>query len=170
MTAAKAKASRRGGATATTWLVRGAVGLLLGLALGAGAGVFAVQTLEPARGTGVDSLAVMLDSIARGRIASEDAPSPPQAPVDSAEPDAEAVDSVPVPSLVDLEEGAARNAIRDAGLQVGEVVFESNPKPAGTVLNSAPAVGSWVARGSAVTLTLSDGRPPETLFSLPLRP
>lgn len=153
-----------GKATARTWLVRGGIALVLGLAIGAGTGVFTVNTLEPGRANGVDSLQVMLDSISREGTKADTAP--PAAAAPATEPvQTTQVDSIPVPSLVELEEGAARNAIRDAGLQVGEVIFQANLKPAGTVLSSTPAVGTFVARGSAVSLTLSDGRPPtDTLF------
>jgi hypothetical protein len=146
---------------ARTWLIRGVVALLIGGGLGAGAGVFTVNRLEPGRANGVDSLQVMLDSIAKGRIAADSGVKTPAAPA-SSQPDtqAAAVDSVPVPAVAELEEGAARNAIRDAGLQVGEVIFQANVKAAGTVLASTPAAGTFVARGSAVSLTLSDGRPP----------
>lgn len=158
-------AAKTGRSPARTWLVRGIIALVLGAALGAGTGVFAVNKLEPGRGNGVDSLQVMLDSIAKGRIAADSGVKTPAAPAAS-QPDSEALvaDSVPVPSVADLEEGAARNAIRDAGLQVGEVIFQANPKPAGTVLASTPAAGSFVALGSAVSLTLSDGRPPSDTF------
>lgn len=168
---APAKPRKAGKNSGRAWLVRGVVALLLGSALGAGAGVFTVNRLEPGRGNGVDSLQVMLDSIAKGRIAA-DSGVPTQAAPASSTPDtaaaAAAVDSVPVPSVADLEEGAARAAIRDAGLQVGEVVFQADAKPAGTVLGSTPAAGTFVARGSAVSLTLSDGRPPAD--SIPAQP
>jgi hypothetical protein len=155
--------AKGGKSTLRTWLIRGGIAVLVGLAIGAGTGVFTVNTLEPGRGNGVDSLQVMLDSISRG-IKADSAPPAAEAP--ATEPvQTTQVDSIPVPSLAELEEGAARNAIRDAGLQVGEVIFQANLKPAGTVISSAPAVGTFVARGSAVSLTLSDGRPPtDTLF------
>lgn len=159
-------AARKSGASpARTWLVRGVVALLIGGALGAGAGVFTVNKLEPGRGNGVDSLQVMLDSIAKGRLAADSGVPTPAAPA-SSQPDtqAAAVDSVPVPAVVDLEEGAARNAIRDAGLLVGDVSFQASTKPAGTVLASTPAAGTFVARGTPVVLTLSDGRPPTDTF------
>jgi len=56
----------RGGGTAAlkTWGRRALIALVAGASIGAGAGVFTVNKLEPGRGTGVDSLAVMLDSIA----------------------------------------------------------------------------------------------------------
>jgi len=46
------------------------------LAIGGGGGAFAVQKLEPGPGTGVDSLEVMLDSLATGRIAKPVAAAP----------------------------------------------------------------------------------------------
>jgi beta-lactam-binding protein with PASTA domain len=69
-------------------------------------------------------------------------------------------DTVLVPSVIDLEEGTARNAILDAGLQVGEVQFQASAKPAGTVLATSPVSGARVPMLTAVSLVLSDGRPP----------
>lgn len=145
------------------WGTRALVALVIGAALGAGAGVVTVNRLEPGRGTGVDSLAVMLDSIAGGRVpaarraeggaAQRTGPVPP---VDSAAMTPAAL--VPVPALADMEEGAARTAILDAGLQVGEVVFQASPKPAGTVLSTIPLAGSNVAPNTPIILVLSDGR------------
>lgn len=155
MSAAKAKRS-----PATVWLVRAAIALTVGVGFGLGAGVFTVRTLEPGRPNSVDSLQVMLDSIAKGRIGTPAPATDNATPEPAAAEPTTAVDSVPVPALVDLEEGAARNAIIDAGLQVGEVRFEASLKPAGTVLASTPAAGAFAARGSAVLLVLSDGRPP----------
>lgn len=168
MSAAKSS----GRSAARTWLVRGAIALVVGLGFGLGAGVFTVNTLEPGRPNSVDSLQVMLDSIAKGRITPpEAAPAAPVEPAVAPEPAPPANgDSVAVPVLVELEEGAARNAILDAGLQVGEVRFQASTKPAGTVLASTPAGGTMTLRNNAVVLVLSDGRPPtDTLspFSVP---
>lgn len=157
-----------------TWGKRALIAIVAGVSLGAGAGVFTVNRLEPGRGTGVDSLAVMLDSIATGRIpeptAAERA-AEAQRRDDSARAAAPAdapPELVAVPSLVDLDEGAARNAILDAGLQVGEVQFQASPKPAGTVLATIPAAGQQLPLQGAVTIVLSDGRtsPTDTLLRL----
>lgn len=164
----KAKGSN---AALKTWGMRALIALVAGASIGAGAGVLTVNKLEPGRGTGVDSLAVMLDSISRGRVPAargaeegETRSSSAAKPADSAA--TEPAELVTVPALTDLEEGAARNALLDAGLQVGEIEFQASPKPAGTVLSSIPVAGSNVAINTPVTLVLSDGRtaPPDTLF------
>ena len=153
---------RRSTTTLKTWSTRALLALVAGASIGAGAGVMTVNKLEPGRGTGVDSLAVMLDSIARGKVptggAEKDEARSEQsaAPADSAA--APAVELIAVPALTDMEEGAARNALLDAGLPVGEVQFQASPKPAGTVLSSIPIAGSNVAPNTPVTLVLSDGR------------
>lgn len=168
-----AKKKSKGSSTAlATWSTRALIALVLGASIGAGAGVVTVNRLEPGRGTGVDSLAVMLDSIARGKVPTAGADTAEAesktsaAPVDSAA--APATELIAVPALADLEEGAARNALLDAGLQVGEVQFQASPKPAGTVLSTMPVAGSNVAPGTPVTLVLSDGRtaPPDTMSTL----
>ncbi len=160
-------------ATLKRWGTRAVMALLLGGGLGAGAGMITVNRLEPGRGTGVDSLAVMLDSLARGNVpaarggASGAAPStlaaPPAAPVEA--PVVAPAELVAVPALEGLEEGAARNALLDAGLVVGEIEFRASSRPAGTVLASVPAAGAQLAPESPVTLILSDGRStdPDTL-------
>jgi hypothetical protein len=170
----------RGPVTTRTWLIRLGVAVLIGLAVGATGGVVTVNKLEPGRAGSVDSLQLMLDSLARGTQAKVDAD-----PIDSAiaaaeaqqaqqaqqDAEADAAGLLTVPSLLDLEEGEARNTIVDAGLQVGEVQFQPSPKPAGTVLGTFPVSGARVNRGASITLVLSDGRPPAdtlavSLFSL----
>jgi hypothetical protein len=171
-----AKTRRRSTTTLKTWSIRALLALMAGASIGAGAGVMTVNKLEPGRGTGVDSLAVMLDSIARGKVPTggvkeEEAQSEkPAASADSAA--APAVELIAVPALTDFEEGAARTALLDAGLQVGEVQFQASPKPAGTVLSSIPIAGSNVTPNTPVTLVLSDGRPSavDTLSSSSAKP
>ena len=168
MATEKKTATKRRGSTTTikTWATRALLALVAGASIGAGAGVMTVNKLEPGRGTGVDSLAVMLDSIARGKVPTGGAEEgeaqneKPGAPADSAA--APAVELIAVPALTDFEEGAARTALLDAGLQVGEVQFQASPKPAGTVLSSIPIAGSNVTPNTPVTLVLSDGRPSAT--------
>ena len=161
-----AQTRRRSTTTLKTWSIRALLALVAGASIGAGAGVMTVNKLEPGRGTGVDSLAVMLDSIARGKVPTggeEETEAPreqPAAPADSAA--APAVELVAVPALTDMEEGPARTALLDAGLQVGEVQFQASPKPAGTVLSTIPIAGSNVSPNTPVTLVLSDGRPSTT--------
>lgn len=175
---------KRGPVTTRTWLIRLGVAVLAGLAIGGAGGVVTVNTLEPGRAGSVDSLQLMLDSLASGQQAKADAD-----PIDSAiraaeaqqaeqarleaeaDAQADAVGLLTVPSLLDLEEGEARNRIVDAGLEVGEVQFQSSPKPAGVVLGTFPVSGARVNRGAAITLVLSDGRPQAdtlavSLFSL----
>jgi hypothetical protein len=157
----KAKSPKTPRTAARRWLTRFSIALLIGLSLGGGAGVFTVNRLEPGRANSVDSLQVMLDSIARGRIAPAGAATaattaPAEAPVAAPEPDADSTYDATVPTLVDLE--------------VGEVRFEASTKPAGTVLGSAPAGGTRVTRTSAVSLVLSDGRPPTDTLPLAVAP
>lgn len=157
--AGKARARRRP-TPLRLWGVRLLVALLFGGAIGAGAGVFTVNKLEPGRGTGVDSLAVMLDSIAKGAVPTDETgPGPAQPGRAAADTTVSAAPAlVAVPALVGLEEGAARNALLDAGLDVGEIQFQSSPQPAGTVLACLPVAGAMVPPDTPVTLVLSDGR------------
>lgn len=171
---AKKTTRKSTGGSLKPWAVRALIALVAGASIGAGAGVFTVNKLEPGRGTGVDSLAVMLDSIARGRVPAaagdaEKGESPSKGDEKAADSAATApAELVAVPALTDLEEGAARNALLDAGLQVGEIQFQASPKPAGTVLSSIPVAGSNVAPNTPVTLVLSDGRTsPTDTMSIP---
>lgn len=150
-----------GGAVYRLWGLRALVAIAVGVALGAAGGVMTVNKLEPGRADSVDSLAVMLDSISKGNIPTPTASSgtaPAAAPASDTQPTNETL--VVVPSVIDLEEGAARNAILDNGLQVGEVQFRPSAKPAGIVLATFPMSGARVMTRSAVTLVLSDGRDP----------
>lgn len=174
---------RANGPSATTrrWIVRGAVAALAGLMIGATGGVITVRTLEPGRANAVDSVQAVLDSLARGTIpeptaierqqeTQRRADSVAQAAADSA---AEAVPDVllPVPDVIGLEEGPARDRMRDAGLLVGEVLFRASRSPAGTVLATTPPAGSLLAATTAITLYISDGRTPvDTSSTLPLHP
>lgn len=175
---------KRGPVTMRTWLIRLGVAVLAGLAIGGAGGVVTVNTLEPGRAGSVDSLQLMLDSLASGAqakaerdpidsaIAATEAQQAEQARLEAeAAAQADAVGLLTVPSLVDLEEGQARDRIIDTGLQVGEVQFQSSPKPAGVVLGTFPVSGARVNRGATITLVLSDGRPQAdtlavSLFSL----
>lgn len=168
------KASRAAGSAAfKLWGIRALIAVVAGVSIGAGTGVMTVSKLEPGRGTGVDSLAVMLDSIAKGRIpeptAQERATEAKRQAdsVSSAAEAAPAIELVAVPQVTDMEEGAARNALIDAGLQVGEVQFQASSKPAGTVLGSMPLAGAQVAPQTPVTLVLSDGRTGTDTLSRP---
>ena len=162
--------------TTRTWLIRGAVAALAGLILGGAGGVVTVRTLEPGRANAVDSVQAVLDSIARGTIpeptaAERDVESKRQA--DSASQAAQTGDSavkeevlLPVPDVVGLEEGPARDKLLEAGLLVGDVQFRASSSPAGIVLATTPSGGSLLASSGTVSLVISDGRSPaDTLFT-----
>lgn len=146
------------------WLIRLGSALAAGLAIGATIGVVGVNTIEPGRPQQADSLQIMLDSIAQGQTpagaldtaAADVAPGAPAA--DSTLPGADS--SIVVPDLVGVEEGAARTALADAGFAVGGTEFRASRSPTGTVLATSPAFGTAVARGTTVSLILSDGRAP----------
>ncbi len=154
-----------------TWLVRALLAVVLGASIGAGAGVFGVRKLEPGHPGQADSLQLMLDSLAKAKASD---PREQRRASDSADASRRAkryADSVAlendstaprVPVVVDLAEGAAREALETAGLVVGAVEFRANASAAGTVLSSTPASGVRVRAGTAVNLVLSDGRPPTT--------
>ena len=157
---------------ARLWGLRALIAAAIGVAIGAGAGVMTVNKLEPGRTDSVDSLAVMLDSISKGRIPDAKPAGTPTADAAPAAPDRASLEPelVSVPAVTDLEEGDARNAILDAGLQVGEVQFRPSIKPAGIVLGTFPVSGARVPTKSAISLVLSDGRDPaDTLQQHSLR-
>ncbi len=160
-------------ASLRAWLIRAAVVATAGLAIGAAGGVISVRTLEPGRPARTDSLQLMLDSIANGTaqktpaMVADDARASRRS-VDSAEASNRAqvsADSTTtartVPDVIGLEEGTARPRITEAGLTVGEVLFEDSDKPTGSVLRSVPAAGAVSVSGAPVALFLSNGRPPQ---------
>ncbi|WP_411279805.1 PASTA domain-containing protein [Gemmatimonas sp.] len=164
-----------------TWLIRGAVAALAGLIIGGAGGVVTVRTLEPGRANAVDSVQAVLDSIARGTIpeptaAERDQESKRQA--DSASQAIQSADSaakenalLPVPDVVGLEEGPARDKLLEAGLLVGDVQFRASTSPAGIVLATTPPAGSLLAASGTVSLVISDGRSPaDTLLPPQLDP
>ena len=163
--------------TPRTWFIRGAVAAAVGLLLGGAGGVVTVRTLEPGRANAVDSVQAVLDSIARGTIpeptaAERDRESQRQA--DSASQAEQAADSaanedalLPVPDVVGLEEGAARERLLEAGLLVGEVQFRASSSPAGLVLATTPPAGSLLITSGTVTLVISDGRSPADTLLIP---
>jgi eukaryotic-like serine/threonine-protein kinase len=61
-----------------------------------------------------------------------------------------AADTVEVPNVAGLEKGDAEKAIREAGLEVGDVVTVEGEKD--VAVRTDPPAGSRVARGSTVTL------------------
>ena len=161
---AKPKRSARD-ANPGVWILRALVVLVLGSAVGAGGGVFVVNRLEPGRGTGVDSLQVMLDSISRGRIPGKTAkvtPPPEIIPYDTLTgtmaPAVDTTAEAAIPEVSGMEEGAARDAIRAAGFRIATVEFRASDQPAGTVLQTIPAGGLKAPRAQQLTLILSDGK------------
>ena len=167
--------------TTRTWLIRGTIAAVAGLLLGGAGGVATVRTLEPGRANAVDSVQAVLDSIARGTIPEPTAAQRDQASkrqADSASLVTPAADSaasedalLPVPDVVGLEEGPARDKLLTAGLLVGEVQFRASSSPAGIVLATTPPAGSLLAASGTVALVISDGRSPaDTLFTPQLHP
>ena len=154
---------------ARLWSIRFAVVIAAGLAVGAAAGVVGVNTLEPGRPSEPDSLQLLLDSIAKGTAPVSTSSRSGNGATDAAAgdgdeppPDTAATVSneVNVPDLIGLEEGIARVSLHSADLTVGPVEFRPSASPIGTVLATVPVFGTAVARRSAITLVLSDGRPP----------
>ncbi len=136
-----------------------------------------VNRLDPGRPGQPDSLQLMIDNQQRR----DDAESPlalrrAADSADAARRAQRAADSIAiandptapvVPSLVGLEEGEARDAIEDADLVVGSVIFRADNAVTGTVLESKPPAGRKLRRGTPVDLVLSDGRVtlPDTMSS-----
>ena len=66
---------------------------------------------------------------------------------------------VPVPTLVGLTQAQAFQALQAVGLLMGPITLQdSSNQVAGTVLLSNPVVGTPLAKGSAVALTVSSGK------------
>ena len=167
--------------TTRTWLIRGTVAAVTGVMIGGAGGVVTVRTLEPGRANAVDSVQAVLDSIARGTIpepTAADRDQEVQRQADSASQAKQSADSaanadvlLPVPDVVGLEEGPARDKLLEAGLLVGDVQFRASSSPAGTVLAATPPAGSLLAASGTVSLVISDGRAPaDTLFTPQLHP
>jgi serine/threonine-protein kinase len=67
--------------------------------------------------------------------------------------------NVTVPSVADLSQAAAVQAIKGAGLNVSRVRSDSSDTvPSGTAIRTEPAAGLSVPKGSGVTLFVSSGR------------
>lgn len=78
----------------------------------------------------------------------------------SAGPPEVVVPVVAVPSLAGLPEPDARQALRSAGLRLGEVSYAPDAAvPLGGVASQSPAAGDSVRAGTAVSVTIS-GNPP----------
>jgi hypothetical protein len=162
----------RSSATGTTWIIRGVVAVLAGVAIGAAGGVAGVRRLEPAHPGQSDSLQQLQDSVRK--LQNANLPREQRRAADSADAarrnkryaDSVALANDPnaptVPDVATLDEAAARNAIETAGLTVGTVQFRASTSPAGIVLLESPPAGQKVRAGTAVNLVLSDGRTPPT--------
>ena len=163
--------------TTRTWLIRGAIAAVAGLTIGGAGGVVTVRTLEPGRANAVDSVQAVLDSIARGAVPEPTAAERDQASqrqADSAARASQSADSavkedvlLPVPDVVGLEEGPARDKLLEAGLLVGDVQFRASSSAAGIVLATTPPAGSLLASSGTVSLVISDGRSPADTLSTP---
>ena len=160
-----------------TWLVRGAVAAVAGLIIGGAAGVVTVRTLEPGRADAADSVQAVLDSVSRGVIPKSTAAERDQAAQRQAESALSASPSEaspvpddelrPVPNVVGLEEGPARDKLLEAGLLVGDVQFRASTSPAGVVLATTPPASALLAASGTVSLVISDGRSPVDTFLTP---
>lgn len=70
-----------------------------------------------------------------------------------------AKDQVPVPTVVNFASpDDARAAFEAVGLLLGEVKFENSDLPANTVLGSDPVAGTLVEKGTAISITVSNGK------------
>jgi serine/threonine-protein kinase len=69
--------------------------------------------------------------------------------------------TVAVPAVMGQDQVAASQTIQSVGLQAQIVPQSSNSVPAGKVINTSPAAGTMVAKGSAVMLFVSTG--PQTI-------
>ena len=68
--------------------------------------------------------------------------------------------NVSVPSVTDLPEAQAKEAITGAGLKIGRTQSEtSDTVPAGQATRTDPGAGTSLGAGSAVTLFISSGKP-----------
>lgn len=65
---------------------------------------------------------------------------------------------VTVPTLEGERKKDAKQAIKDAGLEVGTVSKKNSEEHKGTVLSSDPSSGESVAKGSSVNLVVSNGK------------
>jgi serine/threonine-protein kinase len=70
-----------------------------------------------------------------------------------------AKDQVPVPTVVNFASpDDARAAFEAVGLLLGEVKFENSDLPANTVLGTDPVAGTLVEIGTAIAITVSNGK------------
>jgi len=141
-------AKRRGSKTTLrTWMVRGAIGIVAGIAVGFAIGAVGVRVLQP---PGVIAAEPVVDNTRKPR---------PTAQEPAAEAQAEKPrDGIVVPQLIGMEEGDARQAILRAGFSIGSVTFKADVEPLGTVVASFPVPGEAVVLPAMVNLILSDGK------------
>ncbi|HZR91151.1 MAG TPA: Stk1 family PASTA domain-containing Ser/Thr kinase [Gaiellaceae bacterium] len=64
---------------------------------------------------------------------------------------------VPVPTVAGDSEADARTALQDAGFTVGPTQLRNSDQPAGVVIDTTPAQGTLLQRGSEVSLVVSKG-------------
>ena len=67
-------------------------------------------------------------------------------------------EQVTVPALVGKTVQVAEQSLASQGLQLGEQTPTASDQPKGTVLTQNPAAGSQLAKGQAVSVTVSAGR------------
>jgi eukaryotic-like serine/threonine-protein kinase len=99
------------------------------------------------------------DEAEAGRVLETDPASGEEVPVGSAVNlvVAESPEPVAVPAVIGRTQEDARAAIEAAGLQLGNVESRSSGQPAGIVLETNPAGGTEVERGSSVNIVVSSG-------------
>lgn len=142
-------------ASLRVWLMRGAVGVTVGLLAGFAAGAGTVVLFQPPGVPDADSSAVAIAP--KTPVA---APAQPEVTHEPEPPPRE--NGIVVPNVIGLEEGDARNAITSAGFSVGSVTFKGGSEPMGTVLAAFPVPGEAVVLPATINLILSDGKgPPE---------
>ena len=83
------------------------------------------------------------ETVRRGRSVSVGVNSPPE--------------NVTIPSLIGITREQASATLQTVNLEMGEVNFEYNDAPEGTVIAQAPEADTMVLTGSTVTITLSRG-------------
>jgi beta-lactam-binding protein with PASTA domain/predicted Ser/Thr protein kinase len=67
-------------------------------------------------------------------------------------------DAVNVPNVKGLDQNAATAQLQQAGLQIGDVTTKDGNFEKGTVISSKPGIGSSVAKGTKVDLTIASGQ------------
>lgn len=73
-----------------------------------------------------------------------------------------------VPNTEGLDLRAAQVAVRQAGLQVGQVEHAySLTKEKGLIVSQKPAADSMLSRGEKVSLVVSEGKPPSSVILVP---